>query len=182
MEALNQELPDDEIPEPAWKPSTLAGLDWCLRRLAEIDAEREEAQRIAEVEIAHIRMRLSSIEDKCTRGDAYFRERAAEYVATHRDELLKGGKAKSRKLLHGSVGWRKFGGGLTVFDEAALLTWCQAQPVEAGVLRIKETPVIPEVKKLFKASGEIPPGCDVEPEGEELFLKPALSAEADHGE
>jgi len=164
---------DAERPEvgPAWQVRTLGDADWCLERMAALEREQRENTEAAEERIEMIRARNENLNARLARGVEFFRRRLQTFADAHRDELLMGGKKKSRALMHGSIGWRKAGGGLVVKDEAALLEWARKQPVEAEVLRVTEAPAIGAIKALFRTTGEVPPGADVEPERDEFQVK-----------
>lgn len=171
----------DEV-EPSvtevWCVSDLTSADWALSRLADLEREQAENRALEAAAISRIKLKAELLNEKLGRGVAFFRSRIEAYAETHRAELLGGGKKKSRALLHGTIGWRKTGGGLEVKDEAALLAWAQSQPAESGVLRIKESPALDEIGKAFKRTGEIPPGMDVKPEVEKLIIDAALGGTA----
>lgn len=172
-ETPEAEYQDEEMPEarPGWHIPDLGALDWALSRVADLEREQAENLELERAAIERIRLRTLRLNESAARGVAFFGGRIREYAELHRAELLGGGKKKSRKLLHGTVGWRSKGGGLSVTDAEALLAWARAQPVEAEVLRIKEDPALKAIKALFEATGEVPDGCDVEPETEEFNLK-----------
>lgn len=152
-------------------------MDWALMRLAECEAEADRVDALVEAAIARVRARGAALKEQAMSGVRFFRGRVEEYAVAHRKELLGHGKSKTVKLLHGSVGWRKTGGDFTVNDKDALLAWAQQQPVERGFVRIKEEAAWSEIKKHAKETGEVPPGVDVEPEGEE-FKVDAVAMEA----
>ena len=168
-----EEYQDEEMPEarPGWHIGDLGALDWALSRVADLEREMAENERLAALAIERIRLRTLKLNERAARGVQFFSGRIREYAELHRAELLGGGKKKSRALVHGTVGWRKKGGGLSVTDVEALLAWARAQPVEAELLRIKEEPALSAIKKHYAATGEVPDGCDVEPEVEEFTLK-----------
>ena len=162
---------DDSVRDGYWRIENVQSLDWALSRIADLEREQAENAAIVEEHIQRLRLRLERLNAKAERGLRFFRSQVQAYADAHRHELLGGGKKKSRALPHGMVGWRKKGGGLTVVDREALLSWCRKQDVELGLIRIKEEPAVDEVKRAFKSLGEVPPGCDVEEEREELIIK-----------
>lgn len=188
MGAIEREPVQTSAPVPAyedadrpevnerWSIGSVAELDWALERIAALEAEQASNAAIIEEKIAWLKLRLERINATPANGIAFFKGRIGEYAQAHRDELLGGGKKKSRTLPHGSVGWKKVGGGLKVLDKDALLNWAREQPVELGLVRIKEEPAVDEVKRAFKTNGEVPPGCDVDPERDELVIKTVQEA------
>ena len=162
---------EDDTVRDGWRVENVQSLDWALSRIADLEREQAENAAIVEEHIQRLRLRLERLNAKAERGLRFFRSQVQAYADAHRHELLGGGKKKSRALPHGTVGWRKRGGGLTVVDKDALLAWARKQPIEAEVIRIKEEPALDAIKRAFRASGEVPEGCDVEPESEELIIK-----------
>jgi len=86
--------------------------------------------------------------------------------------LLKGGSKKSRTFPAGSVGWRKVASKLKVVDEAAALDWARADG-NPSLIRVKVELNRAALGEHFKSTGEVPPGCEVEPEGETCYVKVA---------
>lgn len=165
---------DDEQPgvTAPWRPQTLEDADWCLKRLMDLQAELGENNALLEANIVRLRARTNLLNRRLERGLAFFESVLRDYAENHRGELLKGGKRKTRNLLHGSLGWRKKGGALEILDKDALLEWARGQPVESGFLRFREEVAISEVKKHAKETGEEPPGTVISPEYDEFVIKP----------
>jgi phage host-nuclease inhibitor protein Gam len=155
----------------AWQIDSLGSADWALARLAECEAEAAEIDRQAAATIERVRRRAEELKTKAARGAAFFSYKLMAFAETHRATLLGSGKKKSREFLHGKIGWRKKGGKLVVRDREALCEWLALQPVEAGLYRMKLEPEMRAIQERFKAAGEIPPGCDFEPEYEDIEIK-----------
>lgn len=171
--------PDDESGHPVregWRVENLSSADWALSRIADLEEELAENNVVLEQAMARIRSRTEKLNEQITKGITFFRSALAAYAHEHRDALLKGGKKKSRSLLHGSIGWKQAGGDLKVQDRDALLVWARTQPVEKEFVRIKEEPAVDAVKRHFKLTGEVPPGCEVEPEREDFTVKTTKAA------
>ena len=49
--------------------------------------------------------------------------------------------------------------------------WLLAQPVEAGLYRMKVSPEMRALQDRFKTTGEVPPGMDVVPESESITVE-----------
>ena len=173
------EYQDDQDPEVrgSWSITDLGSADWALSRLGECEAESAEieAQRVAAV--AAIEARAEKLKNRSARGAAFFRMRLAIWAEKNPD-MIRQGKKKSRAFLHGSIGTRKKGGLLKVIDKIALEAWLREQPPERGLFRLEVKPEMKEIQKLFATQGEIPPGCNVDPEREELEIKPELLTKA----
>lgn len=169
-----------DVREGIWTPLNLQDLDWCLRRIAELEAEIAENNAVAAARIAEVKARTEKLNATAQRGVEFFENCARTFAEQNRELLLKGGKKKSRALPSGTVGWRKSGGRARKADEAALLEWARQQPVEKGFVRIAEEPAWDVIKTHVELTGEDVPGVEFEPEGEELQIKPS-KAGTDNG-
>lgn len=168
--------PVDEAPvdvPQGWRAASLSDLEWCLERQGEALATIAANNALAEEAIARIRQRLATINGPLERTASYFEAQARTYAESARSELLGKGKKKSRDLPAGSVGWRKKGGGLVVDDEDAAIAWAKAQD-DLSLVRVKVELNKSALNAAFKANGEVPPGCSVAPETEELYIKPTV--------
>ena len=107
------------------------------------------------------------------------RERIAAFAEPNKADILIG-KKKSRELLAGTLAWRKKQPKLVVKDEEQLLEWLPSQ--DPKLYRVKIQPELAALKELVATTGVIPPGCDYEPERDELSIKatpfPTLTATA----
>ena len=159
----------DEV-ERGWQIETTQSADWALQRLAECEAEAAEIDRQAEAAIERIRRRAAELKLRAERGAGFFRFKISTYAETHRTALLGGGKKKSRDFVHGRIGWRQHKGKLVVQDAAALEAWLLAQPVEAGLYRMKVEPEKRAINERFEQTNELPPGCIYEPGREEIQI------------
>lgn len=167
------ELPvsDEQDPAEGWTIQDVDAADWALARIADAERELAENARIIAGQIARLKMKEEQLAIPLQRRADFFRGAVAAYAITHRPELLGGGRKKSRTLPHGSIGWRKSGGKLTVTDKEALLEWARGQPVERNFVRIKEEPAVDEIKLACAVTGEVPPGAEISPEEEDLVIK-----------
>jgi phage host-nuclease inhibitor protein Gam len=156
---------------PDWRVTDISGADWALARVAEMELEIEANEELGARAITQIEERVRKMNDQAMRGVTFFRARIEEFARANREALLGGGKKKSRKLVHGSIGWRSSPAGLKVEDEAKLLAWAQAQPVELGLVRIKEEPNIAGIKAYAAANKVIPPGMAEAVVEEKLEIK-----------
>lgn len=172
-EEIAVEYVDEDEPNarPGWHIQDLVSLDWALSRVAALQREMADNEIILDANIARLRQKHAKLNEQAARGVAFFEGRIREYADLNRDALLGGGKRKSRKFVHGSIAWKKRGGGFKVNDSAALLAWAQQQPVELGLVRMKEEPAWDEIKSRCATSGELPPGVDVEPESESFKIE-----------
>jgi phage host-nuclease inhibitor protein Gam len=164
---------DDSNPEVrglAWRIPDLAAADWALRRLAECEEEAAEVDRQAAAAIEAIRARAEELKTRSERGASYFRFQLTLFAETKRADLL-AGKKKSRDFVHGRLGFRSSPERLRVADPEALEGWLLAQPVEAGLYRMKIAPEMRALNDLLKTSGEVPPGCEVEASRETITIE-----------
>lgn len=168
---LYQDPENQETWTPDWRISDLATADWALSRVGDLQREIDENEALAEAARDRITLKTQILNERVHRGVEFFKRHLEAFAQSHRELLLGGGKKKSRSMLHGSLGFRKAGGGLEVQDREALLDWARLQPIESGVLRITEEPNLVEIKREFKRMGELPPGTDLAPETEEVVIK-----------
>ncbi len=169
----DQDIIEDPITgglRPGWQIETLEQLDWALSRIADLEEERAENQRILQAAIDRLTVKQERLDAKIERGLLFFNFEVEHYVTMNRDTILKGGKAKSRGFLHGRIAWRKVGGGLVINNKEALLAWAKEQAIELEFVRIKQEPDVAAIKQWFKKTGEIPPGTDELPVREQLHI------------
>jgi phage host-nuclease inhibitor protein Gam len=136
--------------------------EWALNKIAQKDARIAESERIAEQLIARIRARVADI----TRSDRESRERLVQMLhpwGAVEIAIAKAGKARSVKLIGGTIGFRQSPARLEVTDEAAAIA---ALPAEC--VRVKKEVDKTAVKELIEKSGEVPPGVALVP-GEVTF-------------
>lgn len=169
-----EEYVDEERPEVTakWEPTTQEDLDWMLLRLKEIETEKAEIARLHASAVARLEARRDQLLRKPTHAEAFFRGLIQALAVKLRKELLKSGKAKSRKLMFGTVGWKKAGGHPVKKDEAALLAWARAQPVESEFLKVTEEPNWKLIKAHVEQTGQVVPGVEIETESEAFFAEP----------
>jgi phage host-nuclease inhibitor protein Gam len=166
-EYIDEESPDVRGP---WKIQDSGSVDWALRRKAECEQEIAEVRAQGNAAIAAIEGRVSVLTQKAERGIQFFEVKLLEWAEANRDKLGQG-KKKSRDFVHGRIGTRSKGGKLVVTDKTALETWLRSQPPERGLCRIKVEANMKAVQDLFATHGEIPPGCDVDPERDEIYIQ-----------
>ena len=71
---------------------------------------------------------------------------------------------------------RAEGGGLVVVDKDAALEWARSQPVELGLVRIKEELSVKEFRAHCEPNGVVPPGCEWADETETVVVTAAGDA------
>lgn len=165
---------DPERPEvrDGWGIQSLEDFDWALERLADLEREKAENERLVEQRIAWEKLRLEKLNKTANDGARFLESCVKAYAEAHRGELLGKGKKKSRALPHGVIGWRSKGGGLVVKDAEALLAWAKLQPVELELVRVKTEPAIANIKAHAKSTGEVPDGCETSEAVDEFYVEP----------
>mgnify|MGYP002410008834 FL=1 len=149
----------------------MSDLDWCLERVGELEAEAAEIRRQLARAIETLTNRANAIAASAERGASWFRSLAEGFVLEARSDILTG-KKKSRDFLHGRVAFRSHAEKLVVTDKAALVAWLESQP-DSTLYRVKVEPEMKALQAKFKATGELPPGCDFEPASETLTITAA---------
>jgi hypothetical protein len=180
------EYVDEQDPEikTGWMVRTEGDAEWALKRLGECEAEiaalKDNAKRARE----WITRREAQLVAKAQRGASFFESHVLAWMERSRATILKG-KAKSKALLYGSLGWKRAAEKLVYDDEAAALEWAKGEGIEAGLYRVEYRLEKDAIKAYTRARGVVPPGCHWEGGQDEPFVK-AISAdlalkEADHG-
>ena len=114
--------------------------------------------------------------DRVRRGIAFFEAQIEKYATDNREALLGGGIKKSRKMLYGTVGWRKRPGRLVVKDPEELGKWLREQ-TDLTLYRVKIEPEMKALQENFQKNGIIPPGTEYEVDRERFYIEPVDPAE-----
>lgn len=170
IEAIEAEQgPSGEILPPEFRITDRQTADWAMRRKAECEVELDEIRGQFEAAVATLVARRDKIIARAERGAVYFTGLLTEYAQAHRADLVRGTR-KSADLMHGRIAYRSTPERLKVADKDALAAWLATQPVERGLYRVKLEPEMRELGDLFKTTGEIPPGCEVEVSRESITI------------
>ena len=156
-------------PKEQWSIKTVDDRKFAFRVLA----KAEEKRAWLKSERDRFEAWYAEEEAAITTGTAFMRAEVERYATVNRDLLVRIG-TKTAKLPEGEISWRKSGGRLLVTDKEALAQWCVEEGPEKALYRVKTEPEMVKVQSLFKATGVIPPGCDVEPEVESITIKPSM--------
>lgn len=175
--ATYEDAEDPGVTGLGWVIENDGSADFALRRMSEGAAEVESIHAQAEAAVAHIRKREAELVEKAQRVVRFMDFKLTEYARANRSKLLRGTK-KSKDYIHGRIAYRKKGGRLVVKDREALLAWLATQPVEAGLYRMRLEPEMRALQEQFKTAGEIFPGCEFEPEYEDVVIEAAAPATA----
>ena len=108
-----------------------------------------------------------SLESKLD-GLDYMLKSVAENTAR---QLIAGGKSKSLKTPYGTVGFRTKPMGLNVVDDAAVILARAEGKLPDDVVKTKVEVSKSALNDHFKASGEVPPGCEVIEASETFYVK-----------
>lgn len=166
---------EDERVDDCWRPESMVDADWCLKRLGDLQAQKESNEWLTsqalERETARLQLRLERMNESVERGIIFFTARLRGFWEAHKKDLLTGRK-KSRAFPHGTLGTRIQPARLEVQDAAKLIDWAASQKDPWRFVRVDVAPAMAEVQAHFKATGEVPPGCEVKPEDEKFAAKP----------
>jgi hypothetical protein len=183
----------------------LRGADWAGRKLREAQEQIDLNAGMAEAELAILARKVRLVRERQDKADAPFRstvgfmENALRVFAeTHRDEVLKGLRKKSRLLPCGvTIGWRAQKGDYR-YDQrpgpdgrpptpaqnrAALVAWAegeQASRDEDLIPLVNPGPAVPDLEEIKRHAASIritgvcdvfvPPGLEYVPAGEVLTV------------
>jgi phage host-nuclease inhibitor protein Gam len=171
LSGLDLEIPEQRERALAWRIEDRPTLEWAMGVCARGEQEAEEIKR----EFSAVRARLDAKEEemlsRCERSVAWIRAVAEEYARTHKKDLVLRGQ--TAHLIHGEISWRKSPEKVEITDAAAALAWCQSQPIESGLVRLKPEIAKKELNAHVLSTGEIPPGVSIVPPAETITLKPA---------
>lgn len=146
-------------------------LEWAMGVLAEADAECERIHLAAEEAIRRVREREGVLTRRVDQRAQFLRFAVEGYARAHRKEMIPG-RAKTASLIHGEIAYRTIPERVEVEDTALALEWCQSQPVESDLVRIKYEINKRALADFAKRTNEIPPGCAVHPASESIVIRP----------
>ena len=141
---LNEFIDNQVAPEDGFKVNDESKANWALRKIKELQEEKEKNIAFAEKEISNIDLWLSQENEKAQRDIDYFQGLLSAYALEKRDEDP---KFKSLKLPNGSIRFKKQQPAFK-YDNAALLDYLKKSE-ETDLIRIKEEPNKSAIKKLF---------------------------------
>ena len=162
---------DTSVVEGSWAIQNNQSCEWALKRAANLRLEKQEIEDAVAAAKARLDARAAVLTERLDRGINFFEGHIAEYATLNKEPLLGGGKKKSRTFLYGTVGWRKSPEGLTVTNPELLETWLLAHGDKA-LYRTKVSPDMNALKRRLAETGAIPPGTEVKPETEKLYIDP----------
>ncbi|HEX6938604.1 MAG TPA: host-nuclease inhibitor Gam family protein [Longimicrobiales bacterium] len=159
-------LEEEDLADAA--PADRVELDiWFDRRLAALAAIEAEMRRNEEVAQRRIEMIRAWMEEQ----NAAL-QRRADFLRSLLEQAARAypypGKAKSRKLPHGTFGSRTVPPKLEIEDEMAALAFAKAQVPDA--VRVRESVLVSELKTWWQSTGILPDGCREVPAEERFYV------------
>ena len=146
-------LPADKM---SFVINDVSSASWVVRKIVEARARQERIKAWAAAEMKAAR-----------REEEFFLRRFGPELEAWVAENLHG-----RKTLHlpdGTLGYRRKGLLLNIEDKEAVLEWCRRNLPEA--VRVKEDVLKTPLNEWVKETGEVPPGCEIEPGGDEFYVR-----------
>jgi phage host-nuclease inhibitor protein Gam len=164
---------DVEFPHEAARLD--AAISETLRQLArlQLDIARYKAAQSAEQK--SVASRYARLMDPLAQRAAWLESVGKQLALEAKFE----GKAKSRNVAFGSYGKRTVNEHLEVTDETALLEWADKE--QKDLVDVKETRRVLQsaAEAFWKRTKKVPPGCTLNPEYQNPFVKPDLGAAAE---
>ncbi|HEX8236308.1 MAG TPA: host-nuclease inhibitor Gam family protein [Abditibacteriaceae bacterium] len=153
-EALAEQLlpPDKQ----SFEVTDVTSASWVVRKIVEARARRERIKEWARLEMK-----------AAQREEEFFQRRFGPSLEAWVAENLHG--RKTLRLPDGALGYRRRRMTLQIDDKEQLLEWCKSNLPEA--VRVKEDVLKTPLNEHLKETGEVPPGCDIEPGGDEFYVR-----------
>jgi phage host-nuclease inhibitor protein Gam len=168
---LDLEVPEQRERALAWRIEDRPTLDWAMGILARGEQEAEAIRLACAAARYRIDQREAELLKRNENATSWIRFAAEEYARAHKKDLVV--KGQTAYLVNGEVSWRKSAEKVEITDASAALAWCQSQPIESGLVRLKPEIAKKELNAHVLTTGEIPPGCELVPPRETITLKPA---------
>lgn len=160
---FDEEEDDEVLAEQLLPPEKLSfevtdavGASWVVRKIVEARARRERIKEWARLEMK-----------AAQREEEFFQRRFGPSLEAWVAQNLHG--RKTLRLPDGALGYRRRRMTLQIEDKEQLLEWCKSNLPDA--VRIKEDVLKTPLNEHLKETGEVPPGCDVEPGGDEFYVR-----------
>lgn len=152
-EELAERLLADKAP---FEVTDASSASWVVRKIVEAQARQQRIKDWAQAELRDAR-----------REEEFFKQRFGPSLEAWVAENLHG--KKTLRLPDGSMGYRRRRPVLQIEDKDQLLDWCKNNLPDA--VRVREDVLKTPLNEHLKETGEIPPGCDLDPGGDEFFVK-----------
>jgi hypothetical protein len=159
------DIPDAQSAVDATASQLLRVVGGLERDLKRYDDARAAEHKLIEARYAEVTAKLA---DRKARLESWVRQLAAQSDF--------GGK-KSRELAYGTYGTRTIADHLSIVDKKRALSWCRLSAPDLLTIKQEETIAQKKVEAHFKATGELPDGCEFTPAHDEPFIKLAILQE-----
>ena len=133
-----------------------ASASWVIRKVVEARARQERIRDWAERESKAAR-----------REEQFFLRRFGPALEAWAAENLRG--KKTLRLPDGALGFRRRRMTLHIEDKDRTLDWCRSNLPDA--VRVKEDVLKTPLNAHLKETGEVPPGCNLDPGGDEFYVR-----------
>jgi len=144
-----QRVSSEEETGRAFRIRNLDQADWAVRKIARLEARRQECRDLVEAESAKLAAWLKKQEEEADRERSFFDSLLRDYLEEQRQQDP---RLKTIKLPHGRVGLRKQHPEY-IRDNDQLLTWLQANRPE--LVKVKTEPDWAAVKAAATVLGDI---------------------------
>jgi phage host-nuclease inhibitor protein Gam len=148
---------------------SLEKAEWAISKIVQADVQIDRFTVMAETLKARIEARLAEI----VKNHHVTKDAMISMLRPWAEvEIAKQGKARSMKLLGGTVGFRQAPSRLEVMDEAAALKYFHDRQGAQDCIRVKEEVSKTAAKKLIEQTGEIPDGCELKSGEVSFYAEP----------
>jgi hypothetical protein len=172
-------FPDDETEgNEEWRITNDLAADWAIAKIKAARADLERKERLAAEKIAEVQRWIEGERQKTNHAEDFFTAKLREYFDSLDPAVLKKAKTQLKyELMSGSIKVKKQ---QSVFkrDNEALLRWLRDnQPAyiktkeEPDWARIKEQLVIAGDKAVYRDTGEVVPGIEVEQQPDKFVVE-----------
>jgi hypothetical protein len=138
-------------------------IDWRLRRIAQERAEIARNTAVAQAEIARYQQWLEDANSSHHATIAWLESQLREVARVYDFH----GK-KSRKLPHGTIGFRQQGGRTTILNMEAAIAFAREHAIP---VKVTETVSTTAIKEYIESTGETLPFVEVEPKVDAFYVK-----------
>lgn len=167
-------VPDVDTPA-RFAVTDMSSANWVLKKLAECDSDEAEVQAMVNREIEAIRARAEKILAPIRRRREFFEAAYTHQLEEFAKAKLDGAKAKSVKLLHGTIGFRKSPARLVIDDEGKAIEYAEQNCPDA----IKRSLSVSTLKAAFQNDPFDSDAMHLEPGEESFYFKPEAPSETD---
>lgn len=166
--------PDPPREAPRFAVTDLGSANWVLKKMAELDAAQQGYEELLAAEIKALTDRAQEILKPLARKREFFELVYGKQLEEWTAEQIKDQKARSVKLLHGSVGFRKGQDKLVIDDEEKALKWAEVECPEAIKQSILLTPAKAGLLKQCPETKALKDVMHIEPGKDNFYIKPEV--------